>query len=357
MTGATPVDRLTSTDRVSSQSLNYRELRDGYGLRWKRRRLLLRAFRKRGQLTPITDRMSDLHPNAILAFSVIRNELVRLPHFLDHYRRLGVDRFLIIDNDSTDGSVAYLADQPDVSLWQTHHSYRLSRFGVDWSTWLQIEYGHGHWCLTVDADELLVYPNWETRPLQALTAWLDHAGQPAFGTTMIDLYPKGPVGQTAAEDDPVQALPWFDRGNYMIRRQDKLRALWVQGGVRSRMFFSDDPRRSPTLNKIPLVKWHRRFVYLNSTHSALPRRLNQIYGQDGSEWPSGALLHTKFLGSIVEKSAEELTRRQHFANSALYEDYYHAVLQHPDFWTPHATRYRGWRHLEAAGLMSRGGWV
>ena len=85
--------------------------------------------------------------------------MIRLPHFLDYYRRLGVDHFLFVDNGSDDGTAEYLAAQPDVSLWATNHSYRLARFGVDWLGWLQWRYGHGHWCLTVDADELLVYPD------------------------------------------------------------------------------------------------------------------------------------------------------------------------------------------------------
>ena len=50
-------------------------------------------------------------------FSKIRNEKLRLPAFLRHYRSLGVDRFFIVDNDSTDGSTEYLLAQPDVHLF------------------------------------------------------------------------------------------------------------------------------------------------------------------------------------------------------------------------------------------------
>ena len=74
----------------------------------------------------------------------MRNEIIRLPYFLEYYRKLGVAHFLIVDNDSDDGTGEYLADQPDVSLWHTTHSYKLSRFGVDWLTWLQIKIGRAH---------------------------------------------------------------------------------------------------------------------------------------------------------------------------------------------------------------------
>jgi len=75
-------------------------------------------------------------------FATIRNEFDRLDAFLEHYRSLGVRHFLVVDNGSEDGSAEFLQTQPDVSLWVTHASYRQSRFGVDWLTWLQIKFGH-----------------------------------------------------------------------------------------------------------------------------------------------------------------------------------------------------------------------
>jgi hypothetical protein len=330
-----------------------------YRLRWKRRRLLLRSLRKRHQLTGVTDRTGTIRAGDILCLSTMRNEMARLPHFLAHHRRLGVAQFLIVDNNSNDGTRDYLAAQPDVSLWTTTASYRRSRFGVDWLTWLQMRYAHGHWCLTLDADEVLIYPYWETRDLRALTNWLDQIGQPMLPAMMLDLYPQGRLSSQRHEpgSDPFAHLCWFDRGNYGIRLQEPLGNLWIQGGVRARAFFSADPRRAPTLNKTPLVRWNRRYAYVNSTHQILPRRLNRTYAEDGGEAPSGVILHTKFLDVIVAKSAEERQRKEHFANSALYDAYYDSLIDDPDLWCPQSTRLPGWRGLEAMGLMSRAGWM
>ncbi len=330
-----------------------------YRLRWKRRRYLLRALRKRRQLRPVADRTAAIRPDDILCASTVRNEATRLPYFLEHNRRLGVNHFLFVDNGSDDGTVDYLAAQPDVSLWDSRSSYRLSRFGVDWLTWLQIRHAHGHWCLTLDADELFVYPHHETRPLRALTEWLDETGVESFGAMLLDLYPRGPIGAQPyrAGEDPLQILSWFDAGNYGIRRQHPLRNLWIQGGVRARRFFAEDPRRAPTLNKVPLVRWNRRYAYVNSTHQILPRRLNLVYDDAGGEKASGVLLHTKFLDIVVDRSREEKARKEHFANSALYEDYYDGLIGNPDLWCERSRRYSGWRQLEAMGLLSRGGWT
>ncbi len=328
-------------------------------LRNRRRILLARALRKRRELTRLENRTGQIRKGAILCAMVVRNEAARLPWFLEHHRRLGVDHFLIIDNASTDETATLLRSQSDVSLWSTQGSYRHSRFGLDWLNWILMRHGNGHWCLVLDADELLVYPYHETRPLPALTGWLEGQGLNAMPAMMLDLYPEGPLGQRPYQPgtDPLELLEWFDSGNYSLQVQPQLRNLWIQGGPRARSFFADDPRRAPTLNKIPLVKWSWRHAWLNSTHSLLPPRLNHSYDDTGGELISGVLLHTKFLPEIIDKSREEKERRQHFADPTRFGSYYDGLIASPVLKTPHSRRYAGWRQLEALGLMSRGGWV
>lgn len=329
-----------------------------YRLRWKRRRLLLRAMQKRNELTSVMDRTKQISGSDILLFSTVRNEALRLPFFLKHYRDLGVSHFLIVDNGSNDGTDAYLKEQPDVSLWSTKGSYKDSHFGVDWMALLRIRFAHGHWCLTVDADEILIYPNWDTRPLRKLTDWLDRCSVPALGAMMLEMYPKGRTDQTPYQSgqDPTEILNWFDAAGYWMERQWPLGNLWMQGGVRAREFFTDEPRRAPTLNKLPLVKWNRRYACVNSTHSMLPRRLNLLYdGPQGSQL-SGVLLHTKFIHTIADKSLEEQKRAEHFHNGVLFDGYYEQLSKSPDLWCSQSTRYLGWQQLVDLGLMSAGDW-
>ena len=335
-----------------------RVLWEAFQRRRRRQARLARALRKRRELVSLVDHTDGIRANDILLFCTLRNEALRLPHFLAHYRALGVTHFLIVDNHSTDDSRRFLGDQSDVSLWHTTASYRGSRFGMDWLQGLLMKHGHGHWCVTVDVDELLIYPHHETRPLPALTDHLEAAGEGVFGALMLDLYAKGPLDEVRYRpgDNPTEVLSWYDAGNYTISRKRDLSALWIQGGPRSREFFADTPARGPTLTKIPLVKWHWRYLYLNSTHTLLPRHLNQIYDQDGGEKLSGILLHTKFLPEITTKSQEEKQRRQHFGAPGAFDAYYDALIAAPDLWTPASTPYRGWQQLEAEGLMSRGGW-
>lgn len=327
-----------------------------YKLRLRRKRLLWRAFQKRGEFHAVVRRTARIRRDDVLLFATMRNEALRLPYFLNHYRKLGVAHFLIMDNGSDDGSFDLLRDQPDVSLWQSHASYRGSRFGLDWLTALQWRYAHGHWTLTVDADELFIYPDWETTPLPTLVETLTRSGHNKMGALMLELYPKGRVGDQTYRtgQDPTDVIPWFDAYGYWVQRQAKLDNLWLQGGPRARMFFAETPDLAPTLNKIPLVRWRRPYVYVNSTHNALPLHLNRTYDEAGVKRPTGVLLHTKFLPDAAERAREEQQRGQHFARPDDYKGYQKAVAASPDFWTPQSLRFESAEQLVRLGLMSRG---
>lgn len=328
-------------------------------LRADRQRLIARAIRRRRALRRVADRTRGIGTDDVLCFVTLRNERRRLPYFLDYYRRLGIGHFLMVDNASTDGSGAYLRDQPDVSLWWTDHSYRAARFGMDWITWLLLRHGRGRWCLTVDPDEFLVYPHCDERPLAALTGWLDVAGRRSFPAMLLDMYPQGPIDEAicAEGQDPFQVARWFDPANYAIQKNDYFGNLWIQGGPRTRAFFADDPLSSPALNKIPLVRWSARYAYVSSTHMLLPRGLNHVYDEDGGEQISGCLLHAKFLSSFADKSAEELDRRQHYGDSQEYRAYHAGLHRGVQLWCGESHEYRGWQQLEDLGLISRGNWA
>jgi len=330
-----------------------------YRLRLRRRRFLIRAIRKRRELRAVSKRTKKIKRNDILLFCTLRNEKFRLPYFLKYYRDMGVQHFLFVDNNSTDGSREYLAEQDDVSVWTTKHSYKKSRFGVDWLTWLQLRYAHNHWALTVDVDEFLVFPFCDTRSLRALTDWLDASEVTSFGAMLLDMYPKGPLDafHYSEGQNPFEIASWFDSGNYTLSLNPMYGNLWIQGGPRARQFFTDAPDQAPALNKIPLVRWNRRYAYASSTHSLLPRGLNRVYDQMGGEKASGCLLHAKFLEGFAEKAAEELIRKQHYAGSQEYLAYSNGEGTEPDFWCKWSERYINWRQLEMLGLMSKGNWA
>jgi hypothetical protein len=330
-----------------------------YKLRIERKRRRVRALRKRRELTSVVDRTGQIKAGDILVFSTLRNERVRLAFFLQYYRKLGANHFFFVDNNSDDGSREFLADQPDTSVWTTKSSYKRSQFGVDWLNGLKTKYADGHWVLVVDVDEMLVYPFCDTRSLHALTDWLDAGSIKSFGAMLLDMYPKGRIQHARIRDgrDPIRTAPYFDSSNYFVERNSKYGNLWIQGGPRMRSFFRDRPAHAPALNKTPLVKWSKGYVYVSSTHTLLPRGLNLVYDEWGGQKPCGALLHSKFVNTFSEKAEEELKRKQHYAASREYRTYLKKLGSVLDLWTEHSVEYEGWQQLEQLGLMSRGNWV
>ncbi|WP_298935910.1 glycosyltransferase family 2 protein [uncultured Ruegeria sp.] len=328
-------------------------------MRLRRKRRILRCVKKRRELKPASTNTAAIRSDDILLMSVIRNEKIRLPYLLDYYRKLGINHFLFVDNDSDDGSFEFLQAQPDVSIWRTKTSYKKASYGLDWSNYLLRKYAHGHWVLTVDPDEFFIYPFCDTRPIRALTDWLDGCAVRSFGTMLIDMYPQGPVDAEPYTEgqNPFDIARWFDAGNYTITKNPVYKNLWIQGGPRARVFFQETPAKAPALNKIPLVKWDRRYVYVSSTHSLLPRGLNQVYDEWGGEKTSGALLHAKLINTLGDKAHEELQRGEHYRGSGEYKAYAQQLEGKPVFWCTCSEKFINWRQLEILGLMSKGNWA
>ena len=124
-----------------------------------------------------------------------------------------------------------------------------------------------------------------------------------------------------------------------------------------RTFFADTPKAAPALNKVPLIRWHRSYAYVSSTHMLLPRGLNLVFDEWGGEKASGCLLHAKFLDTFAAKASEEMARGQHYAESREYRAYLDGLRDQPDFWCKWSEKYINWRQLEILGLMSKGNWA
>ena len=146
-------------------------------------------------------------------------------------------------------------------------------------------------------------------------------------------------------------------GQLHDREEPVLRQSLDPGRAAGARVLHDNPVRAPALNKTPLVRWDRRYAYVSSTHTLLPRGLNLVYDEWGGEKASGALLHTKFLDTFAAKAQEELSRGQHYANSAEYRAYAEKLDRKPDLWCKWSEKYINWRQLEILGLMSKGNWA
>lgn len=286
---------------------------------------------------------------------VVRNEMMRIRYFLDYYRNIGCEHFIIIDNDSSDGTAEYLRDQDDVSSFRSTGSYARSRYGNDWVNLILGRYCIGKWVLYVDADELLVFPHCGSGSLKRLVHYLDTHGERSMRCLMIDMYSnfRSQDAFVSSGQDPLEVCSFFDSYGYYSQYDKGSNTEWVKGGVRGRKFFTTDLWAGPALNKTPLVKWRRGYCFLKSSHQLWPLKLN-MGCNSGPSYVSGGLLHFKFTSSGLTKIGEEASRRQHTTE---YERYSDASLTNDLLFSQDLSiRYLGWKTLYDLGLIQGLGW-
>jgi hypothetical protein len=118
---------------------------------------------------------------------ITHNQGTLLWHFLAHYRRLGVTRFLCVDDASTDGTHELLAAQLDVDLYTSNVRYKGASRGRLWREMLVSRYGTWRWYVLVDTDEFLIYRGHETVPLPQVLESLGQRRISHLPAPMLDM--------------------------------------------------------------------------------------------------------------------------------------------------------------------------
>lgn len=303
-------------------------------------------------LEKLDDKPIDTKRGEILCFAGIRNEIDRLPRFLDHYRKIGVTRFFILDNGSDDGTREFALSQPDCHCFNTIGShFALNIWPPNWVNALMTAHGTGHWCLSVDGDELFVYPHYEDVPINRLCAYLDKLGNDALAASMIDMYGEGAIAQTRYSRDKtfLEQNPYFDRTPGWLRANDGgYPPVQMFGGVRERAFWRGRFRHTlpPCISKIPLVKWRRDTRYIVAQHLITPVNLSELHS---------GLLHFKFLTGFVAKSRSSVQENEALQEKTLEERtaYIEAIEANPalSFMSSMSVRYVDSTQLVSLGWM------
>jgi hypothetical protein len=264
------------------------------------------------ELRAVALRRPALRRARFVLITTLRNEAFRLPYFLQYYRGLGVEHFIIIDNQSDDDLHALVRDMDDVSLFVANGSYKAARYGVVWMNHVLSRYCSGKWVVNADPDEFLVFPNQEAGGLPALAKRLQGQGVRALATMMVDMYSPRPIEQNHYRrgQNPLEVCPYFDAYGYRETVETPLSVKHVRGGPRARMFF-ERIEVSPMLQKTPFVNWRWHYAFTRGSACEIwpPNLADKTYA--ARRGMPGALLHFKFLAQFVDKVAEEQHRRQH----------------------------------------------
>ena len=251
----------------------------------------------------------------VAVVACMRNEMFMLPHFLAHYRKLGVGAFLIADNCSDDGTLEYLAQQPDVALFSVDTDYKSSRYGVAWQQAMMSAFRVGKWSLVADADELLVWQEKQTQTLPDLLQHPDFDVADAARIFMLDMYPQSPLEQADfASGTPFDQAGFSDHipflTNTLSRGPYSSQPCWTSAlrhrlipGSRQNLFVA---QKLALLRYQPWMRLSAGLHFVGDVDLA-PREL--------------LFAHFKYNADFRRKAQAEVVRGQHFNDAEEYRKY------------------------------------
>ena len=265
----------------------------------------------------ITDgkKLKALNDSELVVVSAMHNEMHILPHFLKHYRDLGVKTFIIADNCSDDGTREFLFKQPDVILYSASIQYKDSHYGVAWQQAILANHCVGKWALIADADEFLLYPEMPRQTLPDFVKQVEQTGAGCVQTDLIDMYPSGNLSSADfTKQEPFEIANWHDK--------EPLN-LWVLGSGQ----FSRSPTYLSALrHRLDPDAQPNAFM---SQKFALMKYYPWIRLSEGIHYITGAQVyekriqfsHFKYHAGFKAKVEKEILRKQHYNEAKEYVRY------------------------------------
>jgi hypothetical protein len=334
----------------------------------------------------IPDSLSIAYGNVrdveISLYSIMRNELFFLPAFLEHYRSIGVQQFLILDDLSTDGSTEFLKAQKDCVVLSSTFRYgsrlyletgnanrKTARAGPLLKSAIPQKYLRGKYSIYADADEFLILPA-GVRDLTELIERLKESNIDCVAASQVELYPEKLSDLTEKVNpqtlsDILALFPFFDSGPTVLLAEGAqpkqcgpsaserlFRRYGVRGGHRMLKWLPDSVLRrlgysaaSSSAFKTPIVK-HSEHVHMVGSHMASVPPASSILL---------ALLHFKFTGEFRDRIERALQWRAHSGKGSKYRDYYllykKMARDNGSFFGSSTTKYTGPAVLEETSLM------
>ena len=293
---------------------------------------------------------SDVDPSGFTLLAILRNEMYFLPAFLSHYRKLGVQRFVFLDDRSDDGSFEFLVQQSDTVVVGSDRrfgdkvelpsfmsrSIREFRIHFLWRSILFDMFARERWALLVDLDEFIHLPSGRT--FQDIVSKLDEQRIRALWAVMLDVYPKDIAAFTDVGNCTrlnISGNWYFDAEQHLRLRRGRAPKI-MHPGARARLFsqFGVDtlypvlgvrrlgtasrlfrriyaPRRPMRYNSIvkpALLKWGDD-CYFKSPHST------NLFATTNYLLP---IQHFRFSGSLGQRMRMALRENSYFLDSSDY---------------------------------------
>ena len=265
-------------------------------------------------------KVSDDKADPILVV-VVRDDLLRMQLLFDHYRRIGVHQFIVMDNCSTDGTLEYAMGQSDTRVYQVRTKY-FTTAKEGWVEYAMRRVGVNRWFLVVDSDEMLDYPGSEGHPVQELIAEQLKLGNTRLNGYMLDMLSDQPLyAVTCGPLEIPRVFKWFSCDNYQIKHalygmniitggpRQKLVSKKVWAGKCPLFYFSDEMTNLNAHFQYPLVPISHTNVCLVLRHYkylATDKRVYEERATQESGFGSTAEIYSQINSSAAADSPVSL---------------------------------------------------
>ena len=278
-------------------------------------------------------------PGKLTLFSIFRDEIYFCRAFFNHYRKIGIEQFLILDDGSSDGTESFLRGQGDcvtlsstLSFGQTVR-YRLPQqavvFGgaeIALKTLIPHHFMLDSYGLYADADEFLILPP----GVSSLGTVIERMGQSnarAVVGTLLEFFPrKLPTFQLTPRTPEsfsqlVSENPYFETAPLIELDPDegfrktgrtKSEMLFERFGVTRRWSISGlSPRPTSPRFKTPILRHGPEAFRLGSHKVSVPASTDILL----------TMAHFIFTPNFVSKIERARARKGHASRSAKYAYY------------------------------------
>ena len=281
----------------------------------------------------------EVSNNDVLAICVAKNDLIKIKEFIKYHRSIGVDKFIILDNDSSDGSVEWLKSQDDVVLMQTKTPYTTNR-REGWINRIMAYYGDLRWYIVVDSDELLTYNECEKRDIHELISYFEKNHITRVRGMMIDMYAKSDYYESGNAIDYLKECVYFDKSTYYYENLYFMDS--IRGGPRDRIF-----HQAPMLTKYPLFYLTEEEVECKS-HFFFP------FAKNIETKCNLIIRHYKFQPGEIEKIRKIAHDGNYYNGSEQYKKYLQIIEGQDklDFMCEDSTKYMSSESLNQINLYN-----
>lgn len=254
--------------------------------------------------------LSD-NPKDPVLIVVEKNDLERMKVFMAHYKKIGVRQFIVVDNNSDDGTLEWLSTQENVRVYSIKDTYETHK-RVAWIQRVLAMTGYDRWYLVMDSDELLDYVGSETHNIIDCVEWAEEHRYDRLCGLMLDMYPDAPMFSIKNSD--IENTVWYFDGSDSYRKEYRdtengtVTRTILLGGARERVLGS-----TTKLGKQPLFYFTKEALYYNS-HFFIP-----IVEYD--EAPCCfAIRHYKFLDTDAIEYKKRVINGNYGFGSKYYKD-------------------------------------